>query len=238
MTLFRQPRLQLVNPQTLLLMYRENYVHLTGRDGVPSEDAAEHAVTVIDLLEDLSETVKGQHSLDERVRVHLMGLWFDCKSPDMQVYLVTEPTQNSAHLGKDTVQRSIYQRILIQSRKALQLLLKLEEEREISGFLAEFFHTGSIDYHHPILKFFGKDGFYRGLARFDGDRLADFGDISDSFLSHPPGVIVPESERVHSYEDARGLAKRTFHTHVPDTFGGELLTREGLKDLIDEVNRR
>ncbi len=169
--------LQLVDPDTLLLVYKNNYVHLKGRDGNPGDRAIITAKKVIERLE----------------KVCLAGIWYDCKNPNLEVYLVAEPGRHP-YPDYDKTPENLYGRIFGEARTALMTISQQEEGQSISGCLAEYWYTGGADYEHQVNKFYGRFGLLRGLATFQDSRITDF-ESTTTWLSHPFEVKVYPYEK-------------------------------------------
>ncbi|MCK4670811.1 MAG: hypothetical protein KAT43_06420 [Nanoarchaeota archaeon] len=243
---FAEPNFQLVDPDTLLLMYRDHIVHLRGRDGHPGNRSLRTAVAVIEELDRQREEFEFENAFDKKleVQVFLSGIWYDCKNPNVHIYLVTEPSLNTHSLGEESIlPSSIYGSVFRQTKEAVNVAMCTEDGQMIQGHVAEYVYTGGYDYWHHVHKFFGRHGLLRGLARIECEHLEDFV-RNDLLLSHPTEIVEEEGGerraegiRILSYEEFKEAIKNPPRGRysIGDALTWGIVTPESLRKLIDEA---
>lgn len=206
MSILDKPHFQIINPYSFLFAYKEHFVHVTGRDGLQHHRGVRTATKTIEKLEDITEEIFIDDERKVEAKVFLTGLWYDVRA-NVNVYFVTQPSVQYPFFDDDRVPDNVYGSLFRQTKKALQVVQENEDGQALQGNLAEYFYTGGMDYAHPIHKFYGISGLFRGLACVEDTRLKDFdnqfGSVGiDTLWSHPKEVLENEnSVNVYTYEE-------------------------------------
>lgn len=208
---------QLVTLDTRLITYKDHYVHLTGRDADPGWRGIELATKIVDRLDEDGYIKKAD--LDKAVRTNLSGIWFDCRSANVNIYLVTELDR---YLVKDAPNPlSILEALVKQTIGAIKTARDQEDGQSINGCLAQFIYTGGEDYDHRQHKFTGRSGLYSGLMSIEDGDLAPFRHTASN-------LAIPIASPMYKDCDSRVLDHDDLHKELKNPPRG----RYGVGDAI------
>lgn len=228
-----KPHVQILNPDTFLMIYKNHFTHITGRDGLQLDRGFETATRIIEKLDDIAEEIPiGEYKAE--ARVFLTGIWYDVRA-NVNVYLVTQPSSALPFLDTDRVPDNIYGSLFRQAKEAIATAEESEDGQAIYGNLAEYFYTGGIDYSHPINKFYGRAGLFRGLAIIECSRLHDFLH-DDTLFSHPESVLDREdAAAIYSYDNFKDKIKNPPRGRYGpgDALKWGIITPDDLREFTD-----